>query len=276
MINYLGSPNGLITANQIADGSILGADITSNTISNTKLVDLTVTGDKVASNTIGNLKIADTAAIVYSKLTLANSILNADINTAAGIVNTKLASGTLTNTEINASAAIVGSKLADASIANTKLIAATLTNTEISGTAAINPTKLSGYGANFLATISVASPQVEVQLNTLTVTNIGGGGGSAGAGGFTAASNGFYAFSFSLNSPQGATGFGYNSILRYRVDGASALYTLTHAIVGTTTRITLSGTVWLFTGGQVLIYMVNSTSVAMTVNVEGFVRLTSV
>ena len=142
MIKYLGSPNGLITANQIADGSILGSDITANTIANTKLADLTITGDKVASNTIANLKISDTAAIIYSKLTLANSIVNADINTVAGIVNTKLAAGTLTNTEINASAAIVGSKLADVSIANTKLVAGSIYNAEINAAANIVGSKL--------------------------------------------------------------------------------------------------------------------------------------
>ena len=174
MIKYLGSPNGLITANQIADGSILGADITANTIANTKLVVGTITGTEIASNTIANLKIADTAAIVYSKLTLANSVVNSDININAGIVNTKLASGTLTNTEINASAAIVGSKLADASIANGKLVAGTLTNTEISGTANIVLSKLATISAGQVVLGNSAGVPTNTALTGHVLVDSGG------------------------------------------------------------------------------------------------------
>ena len=174
MINYLGSPNGLITANQIADGSILGSDITANTIANTKLADLTITGDKVASNTIANLKISDTAAIIYSKLTLANSIVNADINTVAGIVNTKLAAGTLTNTEINASAAIVGSKLADVSIANTKLVAGSIYNAEINAAANIALTKLANISAGRVLIGNATNiPTATLVSGDITITDAG-------------------------------------------------------------------------------------------------------
>lgn len=52
---------------------------------------------------IDNTNIAAAAGIVYSKLNLSNSIVNSDINTAAGIVGTKLADAPLgiINSKIN-------------------------------------------------------------------------------------------------------------------------------------------------------------------------------
>jgi len=83
---------------------------------------VTVTGDISLSNTgvatiaagaVNNSKVAAGAAIVYSKLSLSNSIVNADINSIAAIVYSKLSlANSIVNTDINNSAAIAFSKLA--------------------------------------------------------------------------------------------------------------------------------------------------------------------
>lgn len=59
-------------------------------ITNAKLADATLTEAKIAPAVITNTSIAPAAAIAYSKLALANSILNADINTSAAIAWTKI------------------------------------------------------------------------------------------------------------------------------------------------------------------------------------------
>ncbi len=57
------------------------------------------TGVKVADQGISNAQVNNAAAIAYSKLNLSNSIVNADIATAAAIDATKIADGTVTNAE---------------------------------------------------------------------------------------------------------------------------------------------------------------------------------
>lgn len=56
-------------------------------------------GLKVATGGITNTEVSATAAIAYSKLNLSNSIVDADINTSAGIDASKLADGSVSNTE---------------------------------------------------------------------------------------------------------------------------------------------------------------------------------
>ena len=64
----------------LPDGSIVNA----------KLADNTITQLKIAPGTITTTSINASAAIPYSKLSLANTILNADINTSAAIAWTKI------------------------------------------------------------------------------------------------------------------------------------------------------------------------------------------
>lgn len=69
-------------------------NVTVEVVSDTvRLKDGGVTSAKIADDTIVNADINSAAGIVYSKLALSNGIVNADVNTAAGIALTKLASG---------------------------------------------------------------------------------------------------------------------------------------------------------------------------------------
>ena len=77
---------------------------------------------------ISNSNISTSAAIAYSKLSLAGSILNADIHASAAIAKSKLSlTGAIVNADINSSAAIVDSKLAQITTAG-KVSGASLTS----------------------------------------------------------------------------------------------------------------------------------------------------
>lgn len=64
----------------------------------------------VNSAALVNANVSASAAIVYSKLSMANSILDADINTAAAILRTKLANGTPDHVLINSGGGIMTSE----------------------------------------------------------------------------------------------------------------------------------------------------------------------
>lgn len=70
-------------------------------------------GLKVADGGITNTQVASSAAIAYSKLSLANSIVNADIATGAAIAYAKLSlANSIVNADIASGAAIARNKLA--------------------------------------------------------------------------------------------------------------------------------------------------------------------
>lgn len=111
--------NGTVTSTMIANGTIVNADINASAaIALSKLEPITsgafllggpftgtvtatsLTGDifvdeygasSINSGVIANQEISDSAAIAYSKLSLANTIVNADISTAAAIGLDKIA-----------------------------------------------------------------------------------------------------------------------------------------------------------------------------------------
>jgi hypothetical protein len=116
------SDSGVITSAMIADGAIVNADINASAaIDYSKLASLTsgnilvgnasnvatsvaVTGDvtitnagvtAIGSGVIVNADVNASAAIAYSKLSLAGSIVNADISSAAAIDQSKIADTTI-------------------------------------------------------------------------------------------------------------------------------------------------------------------------------------
>jgi hypothetical protein len=123
--------------------NVTGTVITTGdtgTVTNTMLAGSIAYGKLSLANTILNADINASAAIAYSKLALTGSILNADINAAAAIAYSKLSlAGAILNADINASAAIAYSKLA---------LTGSIVNADIGAAAAIADTKL--------ATISTA------------------------------------------------------------------------------------------------------------------------
>jgi hypothetical protein len=76
------------------------------------LAEAAITNDKVAEGAIDDAKIAAEAAIAYSKLSLAGTILNSDINADAAIAYSKLALGSsIVDSDIKSDADIAWSKL---------------------------------------------------------------------------------------------------------------------------------------------------------------------
>lgn len=95
-----------------------GASVVNGvTVGDTATIDLTLAGSVLSADivalSITNAFISASAAIAYSKLNLASSIVNADISGSAAIAYSKLnLSGAIVNADIGAAAAIAYSKLA--------------------------------------------------------------------------------------------------------------------------------------------------------------------
>ena len=84
-----------------------------NSISGSSIADNTITSAKILNGTLANVDISNSAAIAYSKLSLADSILNADVNSSAAIAYSKLnLASSILNADINSAAGIAHSKLA--------------------------------------------------------------------------------------------------------------------------------------------------------------------
>ncbi len=119
---------------------------------------------------ITNAQIAAGAAIVYSKLSLAASILNADVAAGAAIAYSKLnLAASILNADIAVGAAIAYAKLN---------LAASIVNADVAGAAAIAGTKISpDFGAqNVVTTGSGSFDSVLITdnlfINTTNTTNI--------------------------------------------------------------------------------------------------------
>jgi trimeric autotransporter adhesin len=124
----------------------------------------TVTSTMIADNTIVNADINSAAAIAYSKLNLSASIVNADIGAAAAIAYSKLnLSSGIVNSDISASAAIVDTKLATISTSG-KVSNSATTATSSNTASAIVARDASG---NFTAGTITAS----LSGNATSVTN---------------------------------------------------------------------------------------------------------
>jgi hypothetical protein len=123
--------------------NISGTVITSNdtsTVTNTMLAGSIAYGKLSLANTIVNADINSSAAIAYSKLSLTGTLVNADVSSSAAIAYSKLSlTGNIVNADINSGAAIAYSKLA---------LTGSVVNADIGAAAAIADTKL--------ATISTA------------------------------------------------------------------------------------------------------------------------
>ena len=125
---------------------------------------LTMPDADVDLGALTNSNISASAAIAYSKLNLASSIVNADISASAAIAYSKLnLASSIVNADISASAAIAYSKLslsnsivdadinASAAIAYSKLnLSASIVNADIAATAAIARNKLASGSAHRL------------------------------------------------------------------------------------------------------------------------------
>jgi hypothetical protein len=149
----------------------------------------TVTSTMIANNTIVDADINSAAAIAYSKLSLSNSIVNGDISSSAAIADSKLAtissSGKVSNsattaTDSNTTLAIVsrdasGNFSAGTITANLSGNASTVTSgVYTSDTGTVTNTMLAGSIANNkLLNSSVTIGSTSVSLGTTTSTLAG-------------------------------------------------------------------------------------------------------
>jgi hypothetical protein len=190
--------------------NVTGTVITSGdtgSVTNTMLAGSIAYGKLSLSNSVVNADIATGAAIAYSKLALSGSILNADINASAAIAYSKLnVANAITNADINTSAAIAYSKLS---------LTGNIVNADISGSAAIADSKL--------ATISTAG---KVSGGAITSGTIGGSAAINTSGTITTT---------------GIITDGIGSIRRIPQNAKTAAYTLTASDVGKHISITTGG-----------------------------------
>ena len=190
--------------------NVTGTVITTGdtgTVTNTMLAGSIAYGKLSLANTILNADINASAAIAYSKLSLSNTIVNADINSAAAIAYSKLSlAGTIVNNDIGSGAAIAYSKLA---------LTGSVINADIGAAAAIADTKL--------ATISTAG---KVSGAAITSGTIGGSTAINTSGTITTT---------------GVITDGTGSIRQIPQNAQTAAYTLVLADVGKHISITTGG-----------------------------------
>lgn len=179
----------------------------TGTITNAMLAGSIAYGKLTLANSVVNADINASAAIVYSKLTLTNSVVNADINASAAIAYSKLnIAGSVVNADIATGAAIVYSKL---NLANS------VTNSDIASGASIVDSKL--------ATISTAG---KVSGGAITSGTIGGSTAINTSGTITTT---------------GTITDGVGSIRRIPQNAKTAAYTLIASDVGKHISITTGG-----------------------------------
>jgi uncharacterized delta-60 repeat protein len=147
-----------------------------------------------------DINIADQAGIQYSKLDLANAIMNSDINANAGIVDTKLATIQTPGTVLNAATTATASNVAGAIVARDALgnfsagtITADVTG-DVAGSASNNVLKAGDTmsGSLVLPAGSASNPSLQFTGNT----NVGL---SASSNGLTLSTNGRGAVSIDVN-----------------------------------------------------------------------------
>ena len=121
----------------------------------------------IISAKILNVNVSDTAAIAYSKLNLASSIVNADIATGAAIVDTKLA--TISTAGKVSGSAITSGTIGGSTVVNTSgnittsgNLAGTLTNSGTSGLTSL------GYATTTAAANSTVTPALDLPVVVIT------------------------------------------------------------------------------------------------------------
>ena len=164
----------------------------------------TITGTMIADGTIVNAEISASAAIAYSKLSLAGSIVNADIAAGAAIVDSKLATiataGKVSNsattaTNLNTASAIVARDASGNFSAGT--ITAALLGNASTATTLQTARNIQGVSFNGSADITVVTAGTGISVTGTAVANTGvlSVNGSTGAVANVAVTNAAQSFS---------------------------------------------------------------------------------
>ena len=204
------------------------------------------TGD---TGTVTNTMLA--GSIAYGKLSLAGTILNADIGAAAAIAYSKLSlTGTIVNADVSSSAAIAYSKLS---------LAGSIVNADVGSGAAIAYSKLNLAGSVVNADIGAAAAIADTKLATIS---------TAGKVSGSAITSGTIAGTTAINTSgtittTGAITDGTGSIRQIPQNARTAAYVLTLSDVGKHISITTGGVTLpedIFAIGDNITIFNNSTS----------------
>jgi urease beta subunit len=144
-------------------GEVQTAEIEDGAITESKLATGSVTSDKIFDGTIVNADINAAAAIALSKLA------TGALPTAITVASANMVDGTIVNADINAAAAIEASKIsgtaitaADSGTVTSTMIAdGTIVNADINASAAIDKTKISGTAVTLADTGVITSTMIE-------------------------------------------------------------------------------------------------------------------
>jgi hypothetical protein len=245
----------------------------------------------IAAGSITNTHIAAAAGISYSKLTLTNSIQNADI-VANAITTSKVANGTVTTSKM-ADSAISGLKLLTYAVTGRHLAAASVSMDKINATGtpssstylrgdgtwstvssgssaglALDATNTSGSQTIAIGGSSVAPTTVSFNNNITYNSSYGTFNGSS----FTVGTSGLYSFSVSLCGSLNASMFPVLYVngnpVYYGTGGSNAF------LPAPISRASIAATLNLATGDVVTVRASNvNTSTAQTLTSDGSTRL---
>lgn len=143
--------DGTIATADLADSTITTAKITDGTIAAADLADSSVTTAKILDGTIANADVSTTAAIAYSKLSLASSILGSDILDGT-IATADLLDGTIATAD-----------LADSSVTTAKIVDSTIAAADLA--LSMSPT---WTGAHTWTSSATTTDALTVTANSLT------------------------------------------------------------------------------------------------------------
>ena len=123
-------------------------------------------GGNLSVGLVSNADVASDAGVVYSKLSLADSLVNADVSSSAAIVYSKLSlANTIVNADVNSAAAIAYSKL---SLANT------IVDADVASGAALSVAKLATGTAGYLLMANASGVATYTQVaGDVTISSSG-------------------------------------------------------------------------------------------------------
>jgi len=239
---------GTVAMAQLAANSVDGSKVVDGSISNADIAASSVDSSKIVDGTIVNADINAAAAIADTKLAtistagkIADSALSANVSLLGSSIETgEITDGTIVNADINAAAAIADTKLATistagkvadsalsanvsklgAGIESVEITDGTIVNADISATAAIADTKL--------ATLSTAGKVADSALSA-NVALLNGTNRFAGVVLATNVNNQFTG-GFTGNGA-GLTGVTANSVAAANITGTVSLAQLPPAVV---------------------------------------------
>lgn len=99
--------NSAVTTHKIANGAVTEPKLANGSVTSNKLSANAVTNSSISSASIDDSKIASDAAVSYTKLNLAFSVVNSDVSNSAGILPTKISGTAITKTDYSSKGILI-------------------------------------------------------------------------------------------------------------------------------------------------------------------------